>query len=371
MATEKSAFKEKCKCAWNAVDYALWRFRKDMTWKRALYLLSPVLTAAVIFGCVMIPSMRGDCGEMTEYSIRGTTMYVEGFGNMENYYPGIHPPWWNWRKIIRRVVIEDGVESIGIAAFKDFSGLKRVEIADSVQTIQGSAFQNCRLLESVTANGVEFLGPEAFKACENLRGVRMGSCVSDNTTQIYEMAFQNCVSLETVVVENALCVEEKCFQGCTNLQEVSAERWLKIADLAFSGCKSLTAFPLEEVSNFLDVGDYVVNHDGVIIGQAVFKNCVSLREAALPAWCEEIPDSLFAGCTGLTSVTIPDGVLCIGEDAFRNCTEIESIVIPESVTEIHSSAFSGWTAEQTVYVYRDDLFAEGTFNSGAVIQVLE
>jgi len=396
MEKKKYTFKEKLRRERNAVEYSLWRFRKNMTWGKALYLLSPVWVLAIIFAVWLIPAAKGDCGEMVQYRIVGTTMYVEGFGKMDNYYYSEHhnslaAPYRPWRPFIRRVVIRDGVSAIGVSAFYKFTNLREVEIPESVNVVQSYAFQDCRRLREVTAEGADFVGPDAFRGCTKLQTVTLKNG-DGSWGGIYDGAFRDCVSLEYAVVNDETFFADECFAGCENLETIQVVRPLKIGTHAFINCRSLTAFPLENTAEKQsDEEGYLGYPD---LGEGAFLNCTSLETIELPPSTREIPDSFFKGCTSLSAVQMPETVTVIGENvfsgceslaeislssrlrvigrgAFNGCVSLPQLTIPESVTEIYPSAFSGWTAEQTVYVYRDDLFAEEAFDSGAVIQVLE
>ena len=59
---------------------------------------------------------------------------------MPDYY---HAPWYSQRDKIKKVVIENGVTSIGSSAFSYCSGLTSITIPNSVTSIGVSAFYNC------------------------------------------------------------------------------------------------------------------------------------------------------------------------------------------------------------------------------------
>ena len=81
------------------------------------------------------------------------TLTISGT-DMPNYN---HAPWYFQRGKIKKVVIKDGVTSIGGGAFADCSGLTSVTIPNSVTSIGERAFYGCSGLTSITIpNSVTF-----------------------------------------------------------------------------------------------------------------------------------------------------------------------------------------------------------------------
>ena len=390
MKREKYTFREKLRREWNAIDYALWRFRKNMTWGKALYLLSPVWVLVIIFAIWLIPTAKGDCGEMVQYRIVGTTMYVEGFGKMDNYYYSEHhnslaAPYRPWRPFIRRVVIRDGVSAIGMSAFFKFRNLREVEIPDSVHAVQSYAFQNCGKLREIKAKNVDFVGFSAFEGCTALESVTLKS--GDGTwTNLYDSAFDGCVSLERAKLAESVFFEAYCFRDCESLADLEFDIPLKVGKYAFAGCSSLKEFPLERLQpTTTESGETVLYiEDGAFlrctsleqinlpplmteIPRSLFFGCSALKEIELPQGITEIGENAFRGCSSLTALELPGRLKTVGKDAFSECTGLAELVFPECVERIDGTAFRGWKEGQTVYVYRDDLFAEGLADSSAVV----
>ena len=75
-----------------------------------------------------------------------------------------------------KVVILDGVKSIGRCAFDDCSNLTDIEIADSVTEIKEYAFVTCKSLEKLTMPAeLKMIGNDAFPF-ENLESVDLSKC---------------------------------------------------------------------------------------------------------------------------------------------------------------------------------------------------
>ena len=86
----------------------------------------------------------GSCGDNVTYTyVEAThTLTISGTGAMKDYdYNNM--PWYNYRTDILKAIIEEGVRSIGDAAFWYCSRLTSVTIPNSVTTIGNYAFCKC------------------------------------------------------------------------------------------------------------------------------------------------------------------------------------------------------------------------------------
>ena len=85
-------------------------------------------------------------------SADGKTLVIMGRGSMNNYNSGERP----WTSI-KRVVIANGITSIGTYAFSGCTSLEEVTIPESVTSIGNYAFRNCTTLSSVSYLGSDKL----------------------------------------------------------------------------------------------------------------------------------------------------------------------------------------------------------------------
>ena len=245
----------------------------------------------------------GSTGECTWSLDSDGVLTISGKGKMKDHS-------WNevpsWGTSITKVVIKDGVTSIGDCAFYDCTLLTSITIPDSVTKISNNAFLGCTSLTSVTIpDSVTEIGWYAFSGCTSLTSAKIGNGV----TSIGYYMFDGCRSLTSVIIPD----------GVTS-----------IGDGAFGSCTSLTS---------VTIPDSVTS-----IGNSTFGECTSLTSITIPDCVTNIGISAFRGCESLTSITIPDSVTSIGDYAFSDCTSLTSITISDSVTKIGYYAF-----ENTAY----------------------
>ena len=91
-----------------------------------------------------------------------------------------------------KVVIPDGVTSIGYCAFCYCYSLASITIPGSVTIIKAWTFQDCKSLSKITIpNGVTFIEDFAFSCCKSLASIT----IPDSVTCIEENAFENCPNI--------------------------------------------------------------------------------------------------------------------------------------------------------------------------------
>jgi len=102
--------------------------------------------------------LSGSCGQDVTFALTDAgTLTISGNGSMTNYTSSSNAPWYSSRSSIKTVIIEDGVTSIGAAAFYYYPNLKNVTIPKSVTSIESTSFYKCTSL-----NNVEFATTEGW-----------------------------------------------------------------------------------------------------------------------------------------------------------------------------------------------------------------
>ena len=258
----------------------------------------------------------GTCGDGLTWTLdEEGGLTISGVGPMTDYSNSRNTPWYAYGDILRSVVIESGVTSIGECAF-EYMGMFNLSIADSVVTIGEYAFYNCEGLTSVTIPGsVTSIGEGAFASCFDLTEILVAE---DNPAycSIYGVLFsKDGTLLHTVPMgrENSFTIPD----GVT-----------RIAARAFEG-------------SMLELGDLTLPSGLLSIGDWAFSDCVELTGVELPGSLTAIGEGAFYGCEGLTSVTIPGGVTSIPARVFENCTSLETLVLNHGVASAEEDSFYG------------------------------
>lgn len=360
-------------------------------------LLSFVLTVLMIASLLPVSALAanivdsGTCGAEGDGSNLTWTLDSEGMltisgtGAMKGYsdvYYNCAP--WKYREIkIKKVVIDNGVTSIGAYAFYNCDYLASVIIPNSVTSIGNGTFYDCTFLASVTIpNSVTSIGDEAFRACRSLASVTIPDSVTsigdwaflycpsltsvtipDGVTSIGVGAFSTCTSLANVTIPSSVTsIGGSAFEYCSSLTSVTIpDSVTSIGWYAFGNCTSLTGIWVDRDNNNYSsdasgvlfdknmtaliqcpsrfFGAYTIPDSVVSICSYAFHNCNYLASVTIPDSVTSIDHYTFCGCGSLESVTIPNNVTSIGEEAFSGCSSLTSVKIPCGVTRIGRYAF--------------------------------
>ena len=280
---------------------------------------------------------------------------ISGTGAMKNYdiENNKSPVFKNSN--VKKVVIEDGVTSIGAYAFYSCDNSISITIPSSVTSIGDSAFAACGLTSITIPSSVTSIGDFAFNSCGSLTSIT----IPDSVTSIGSYAFTSCSSLTSITISDSVTsIGESAFYNCSSLISITIpDSVTSIGDSAFAYCERLTSITIPDRVTSIEPYAFrdcksltsITIPDGVTsIGNYTFYNCSSLTSITIPDSVTSIGDSAFYYCTSLTSITIPDSVTSIGKSAFYYCTSLTSITIPDSVTSIGKSAFSGCSSLKTI-----------------------
>ena len=338
-------------------------------------------------------STNGSCGENLTWTLDNDGLLtISGTGEMESY--GMwETPWADSATLIKKVVVEDGVDGIGSCAFFGCSNMTEVSLPSGLRYIDWSAFEGCKSLLDVTIpDGVTAIGMWAFSGCAGLTEI----VIPDSVTGIYMYAFQNCNSLKRVTIGSGVSfIGEGVFSYCEALESVRFEGNAPTFDsgynespTCFCGVTATVYYPQDNAtwtedvrqdylgditwvgySNYVASGTcgdnltWKLDDDGLltISGTGSMKNYTNypdpwddylnqITAVVMEEGIISIGDYAFRSCSNLTSVSIPDSVTSIGYYAFHGCSSLIDIAIPDGVTSIGNSAFRGCSSITSIAI---------------------
>ena len=268
----------------------------------------------------------GRCGDNLSWELLpGGELHITGTGDMYDYSNeyvyrnGVYnkitsAPWYNR---VSRVVIEDGVTSIGELAFKGCEDLTQAVIPDSVRSIGIEAFSRCpKLKEAVLPSGLTYIEEDLFYGDTGLERVNIPSGV----TAIEGYAFNNCALTELRLPESVESIGRSAFYGCG------------ITDIYYEGSpEQWNAIRIDYSDNRNDPLKNAVIHYNVIVSEPDF---------VLPAALTEIGSEAFAG-GAFSYVLIPETVTRIDSRAFAACPKLRYAAFMGADTVIDPGAFDG------------------------------
>ena len=222
----------------------------------------------------------GTCGEQAKWEIDSAgTLTISGSGEMDDYNiinsdrtltSGTRAPWRNsYNGIIKKIVVEEGITSIGNGAFMcagaEFSApfhlakgaVDSVSLPSTLKRIGDEAFYNVYSDKIVIPEGVTEIEEDAFTGAEfknvtisiaripkaSFYQSRIQSVTfTDNVKIIGEKAFSDCTQLTNIFwSKNIETIENEAFRGCNSLVNVKLpDSLISIGEYAFDSCKGLT-----------------------------------------------------------------------------------------------------------------------------------
>lgn len=380
-------------------------FRRTNTMKKSIRVISVILCALMVMSVFFVlpvfaadtPAVlsgektgkTGDCtwtfNEFTKtftISGKGATADIDGLN-----------PWYELG--IKKVVVENGVTTIGERLFSNFGDLTSVTLPETLKEIKFCAFMNCNLLKSITLpssltsidasafqscgfesvvipNGVTVIEPATFYACQNLKSVTLPA----NLKSIKTDAFVNTALTEITLPSSIKTMGMNCV-GYT--REENFYRVVKGFKFNYSNCPAVDEYVKTFKANtppdtsgitweFKD-GVLTINGTGetpwatpeypapwaeyydkikkLVIGNGItVVNGVgatsSLNSIEFSDTVEKINPFAFYFYENLTSVKFGNGLKEIGESAFERA-DLSKVVFPDSLRVIGNGAFDHCT----------------------------
>lgn len=234
---------------------------KKMMMRKYVVLAEAILLLVLL----LLPSFALDGADGNiRWELSAGTLTLSGRGEMRDYTDAHMAPWLDSASAIKRIVVKEGITSIGDLSFYNCDKALFVALPESVTKIGNRAFKNCFSLVGIQLpKSLEAIGEASFEACAALKSLDMPQALRS----IGNYAFINCTALSTVSIP----------QGVTEL------------------------------------------------GRVAFAYCTGLTRAEILCPLTRVPDWTFYGCTALRAVALPQTVTEAGEYAFENCDNLSGI----------------------------------------------
>lgn len=236
-----------------------------------------------------------------------------------------------------RVVLPEGLISVGKHAFHKCQRLKEIVLPASLRIIENNPFSDCAelVLHNRSSHFVLREGALYDAGLNTLFSYEPGRDadtleIPEGVRIIGRHSFYNCQRLRSVVLARSVkTIGYNPFARCSSLRLENRSPSFILEDDALydEGRRELIYCSIARP------GDTFVVPAGVRkIGRSAFFACKNLREVVLPEGLTTIERSAFADCTNLERLNLPDTVSSLGEWAFRNCASLREIVVPPHVT---------------------------------------
>ena len=214
-------------------------------------------------------------------------------------------PWKAYSECIKKVIILEGVKTIGDYWFAECDNLVEVQLPKSLEKIGDGAFANCKNLSIVNLpENIQEIGYAAFRAT-GLRYVTLPDSVT--------------------------VVEGYAFADCKNLSGIKFTKGIQELNDGFLYC------------------------------------CNSIKELELPDTLKEIGRKALS-YTSISKIKIPASVTTIGASAFENCLYLEEVELGTGIKTLGDFSFSNSNLKKVFYngtkEQWDQVAKSNTWNNG-------
>ncbi|MCR5653791.1 MAG: leucine-rich repeat protein [Ruminococcus sp.] len=365
--------------------------------KTSIRIISAVLSALMLISMLSVSALAADKntsatggdggsdGDITwGWSSVDNILTINGTGYMNNYSEDNLPPWYIYRFEIDKIVIGEGVESIGFFAFYGLSGVKEIVLPDSLTYIGGYAFSGCEMLKTISipenVNNIHwdawddssFSAFDVAPLSQYYLSVDGNLYAYNDNNDLVLVKYANCSCDKTFTVPDTVVgIDDEAFDDCKSLTKINITKNVSdISSYAIDNCPALTTIEVVENSKYFysqsgvlfkkDAGNtasllrcpqakaiakYTVPDATSEIMTYAFKNCSKLKTLIIPDSVNKIATYAFRNCTRLSSVDFGCGVKNIGYFAF-DCPSLKSVYLPKSVTSIGIKSMGYMVSEQ-------------------------
>lgn len=351
-----------------------------------------VSTTDILSGNSTDGTMSGTCGATEQDNVRWTlnkngetvtidgepkdayTLTISGTGAMAdisyNWTDVDTAPWAQFRSQITRIVIDEGITSIGKYAFiktsirdldlsvcssltciseRAFSNIGTdfvsVTFPESLEEIGEAAFSGAGFTEVdlTKCKILHTLGDEAFGYCSNLKSVNILEC--ESLREIGRSCFYSCKKLEDIKLPNSITsIKDAAFTdtGLTKVNWNNLTNLENIAGQVFSKNNNLSVVSLSGCSSLRTIGQYLFLGSSNVI-TVDLTGCTSLTQVEYPHEFDDVAQN----CVVYSEIPLKLPGKTIGAitngGTFAEGTEFTSGTLATPIKD--GAIFAGWYAD--------------------------
>lgn len=313
---------------------------------------------------IRVEASSGQCGADVYWSLDDNgTLTIWGTGPMTNFTytdnDESNRPWHSERESIRKVVIEEGVTSIGNFAFS-FCNVQEVTIPSTVTSIGKRAFMGTPLSSVVIPEGVKTIGENAFWRCTSLQTVTVPASTTElgnhafDTGEYYDGSYHT--QLTDIYYGGSMGQWYDAGGGDAAPMVVTIHYNGASGDTIDGGqCGANAFWKLDKTGTLTIYGsgamwDYPTSEDDSwwmdwALPWKYYYEAIS--RIVVAEGITHIGAYAFCWIDNATALSLPDSLTTIGQDAFCSFGGTE-IIVPDKVTSIGDFAFNGCENLQTI-----------------------
>lgn len=344
-------------------------------------------------------SLSGTCGTEAKWILNGNTLTISGTGKMNNYGQNGKQPWFTEMGDIQRIVIEEGITSVGARAFYGANALTDVEFPATLNEIALGAFFHCYHLENViypasyemwtsisidSSNDV-YIGKAVIMTADMIAGgcgtaakwnyangvLRVsGAGAMDNYNQNGKQPWYDVIpNITKFVIEDGITtVGRRALYGARNLAEIeipdSVEsielaafyRCYGIKNIKFGGTGDSWSNIQKESSN-----DPYIRTATVVATDMMLGGCgnsvdwkfsgdtlIITGTGAMTNYNQNGQQPWFSAMGKIRNVIVEEGVTSLGKRALYGASTMNAIQLPSTIKSIELGAFLRCDKMQTI-----------------------
>lgn len=288
--------------------------------------------------------------------------------------------------------IPAAVKTISSYAFAQ-SNITAIIIPANVTKIEDYAFSSCRKLADITIESENtVIGVKAFDGCDKVTDVTIPANAIEYIAQVSLRkvvitsgtvkagAFEDCLTLNYLVICPDVVVEDGAFAGCINITTLTAP----VSALAYVPAAEIGVLTINKIDADIEAGVMIAYEDLEILTIDVvdatdydiggLKSVTTVTKASIPAWAIcSMPESLVelvitsgvvenrAELPALKTLSFANGVTAIGDGVFADYKTLTSVSLSETLTTIGNGAFAGCTGLKSLDLSYVTVIGNGAF----------